>query len=109
MSKFALDQLAVIVVSEWPRNVGRIVRLVQKYGYRVYDREDVPIGQNMHVGWIVEDEGTFQGWDHSQLPAKVVITHRHLGISEWKIRPFVEGEPFHESPEGIFYVETPTI
>lgn len=101
MSNLKPGSLAVIRVTEWPRNQNRVVRLIHQ------------ITESTGEGWAVEcvNGGTFDGYEvyahdmtkgtGSPLEAKT------LGIARWKLSPF-NGEPT-ATFDGLQYVVDVTV
>lgn len=80
-NKFEPGALAVVMVSEWPRNRYRVVELVEPYP-----------GANCVDSWIVLDpNGTdfdgHQAYAGTCLGTGEVLTSKTLGIARWKLRP----------------------
>jgi hypothetical protein len=83
MSKFYPGAKAVIVVSEWERNIGRVVTIIAAGPH-----------DTRWPLWCVEDGGMFQGWTpQSTHDNRVEIEHKTLAIAEWKLRPLLPTEP----------------
>jgi hypothetical protein len=84
MSKWEIGARAVIVISEHYENHNRIVTLQQRFLY-----------ENGACGWAVHDGHLFKGYgqdEFGQTHRDKIIYHELLGIEQWKLRLFEDGD-----------------
>lgn len=100
MSKWEPGERAVIVVSEWPNNVNRVVTL---FGLAddVFKRHDVARGKL----WMVRDGAMFDGWGVLANGGRTgyVVQYPQLMIAQWKLR-LLDDDELTTRLQGMEYV-----
>jgi hypothetical protein len=98
MNEWQPGARAAIIVTEWPRNMFRVVELHS------------PLAVHMGNGWIVTDPlgGTFDGYqvyshDNTKTNGQMIV-RPVLGIAQWKLR-LVNGDDRVREFLGSLYLE----
>lgn len=95
---------AVIVVSEWEQNLGRVVTLFGVMDRKFWRHDTARSGLPM---WIVRDGKPFQGWHvcSDGSTCAEVVEFPQLGIAQWKLRLLRDNEETTIRDDAEYAVE----